>query len=87
MHLCEQVSVGPGTPRLTVAASALCATDRLLPSKYPTQGQVAEAANTVVPTSTDRIARFGLELVEAYVDENRADDLGIDLDEERTTLR
>jgi len=86
MKLGDQVPVGTGTPRCTVAASALYAADRLLPSKHLTQGQVAEASSTVVPTSKNRIAKYSRELVNAYKDEHGTDDPGVGLNEERDTL-
>jgi transcription initiation factor TFIIB len=87
MTLGDDVPVGPGTPRLTVAASALYAADRLLSRKHLTQGQVAEAASTVVPTSRSRIARYSRELVDAYEAKHGTDDPGVGLEDERDTLR
>ncbi|WP_248895413.1 transcription initiation factor IIB [Haloplanus halobius] len=87
MQLGDQVPVGPGTPRRTVAASALYAADRLLSRKHLTQGQVAAAASTIVPTSRNRIARYSRELVDAYKAEHGTDDPGVGLGDERDTLR
>ncbi|NHX37518.1 MULTISPECIES: transcription initiation factor IIB [Halolamina] len=87
MKLGDQVPVGPGTPRCTVAASALYAADRLLSRKHLTQEQVAAAASTIVPTSRNRIARYSRELVDAYEVEHGTDDPGVGLEEERDTLR
>ncbi|WP_458190552.1 hypothetical protein [Haladaptatus sp. NG-WS-4] len=66
MHLGDQVPVGPGTSRLTIVAAALYAADRLTPKKHLTQGQVAAATSTVVPTSTSRISQYNCKLVDAY---------------------
>jgi transcription initiation factor TFIIB len=87
MQLGDQVPVGPGTPRCTVAASALYAADRLLSRKHLTQEQVAAAASTIVPTSRNRIARYSRELVDAYKDKHGTDDPGVGLEDERDTLR
>lgn len=87
MKLGDQVPVGPGTPRCTVAASALYAANRLLSRKHLTQGQVAEAASTVVPMSRNRIVRYSRELVDAYTDKHGTDDPDIGLETERDTLR
>jgi transcription initiation factor TFIIB len=87
MQLGDQVPVGPGTPRCTVAASALYAADRLLSRKHLTQAQVVAAASTIVPTSRNRIARYSRELVDAYEAEHGTDDSGVGLEEERDTLR
>ena len=46
MQLGDQVPVGPGTSRLTIAAAALYGADRLTPQKHLTQGQVAAATST-----------------------------------------
>ena len=83
----DRVPVGPGTPRCTVAASALYAADRLLSRKHLTQEQVAVAASTIVPTSRNRIARYSRELVDAYEAEHGTNDPGVGLEEERDTLR
>jgi len=89
-HLLEvgdQVPVGPGTSRLTVAAAAVYAADRLLPDKHLTQQAVADAASTVVPTSRNRISRYNCDLVDAYRDRHGTDDPGVGLDAARDTLR
>jgi transcription initiation factor TFIIB len=85
MQLGDQVPVGPGMARLTVASSALYAADRLLSRKYLTQGQVAEVASTVVPTSQTRIARYRRELVDAYAAEHGTEDPGVGLENETVT--
>jgi len=66
LALGDDVPVGPGTPRLTVAAAAVYAADRLTSGKSLTQQQVADAASTVVPTTKSKIARYNCELVDAY---------------------
>ena len=85
LQLGDHEPVGPGTPRLTVAAAALYAADRLLPGKELTQAQVAEAASTVVETSTGRIGRYGRELFDAYEAEHGTDDPAVGLGTERDT--
>ena len=85
MYLGDQVPVGPGTSRLTIAAAALYGADRLTPQKHLTQGQVAEATSTVVPTSTSRISRYNCELVEAYEARHGSKDPGVVLEQEPDT--
>lgn len=87
MDIADAEPIGPGTPRLTVAAAAVYAADRLTPGKQLTQQQVAEAASTVVPTSTHRISRYNRELVDAYVAEHGTEDPGVVLGRELATLR
>ena len=87
LQLGDQVPVGSGTPRCTVAAAALYAADRLLPEKHLTQPQVVAAASTIVATSRHRIARYSQELVDAYTDEHGTDDPSVGLEAERDTLR
>jgi len=82
LQLGDQEPVGPGTPRLTVAAAALYAADRLLPGKELTQPQVAEATSTVVETSTGRIGRYGRELYDAYETAHGTDDPAVGLETE-----
>ncbi|MDS0280382.1 transcription initiation factor IIB family protein [Halomicroarcula sp. S1AR25-4] len=86
MKLGDQESVGPGTSRLTIAAAALYGADRLTPQKHLTQGQVAAATSTVVPTSTSRISRYNCELVDAYEARHGTKDAGVILDQEPDTL-
>jgi transcription initiation factor TFIIB len=85
MDLGDQVPVGPGTSRLTIAAAALYGADRLTPQKHLTQGQVAEATSTVVPTSTSRISRYNCELVDAYEARHGTKDPGVVLEQKPET--
>jgi transcription initiation factor TFIIB len=85
LGLADQVPVGPGTSRLSVAAAAVYAADRLLSGKHLTQEQVATAASTILPTSIHRIARYSRELVGAYEAEHGTNDPGVGLEEERAS--
>lgn len=67
MELSDVAPVGPGTPRVTVAASAVYAADRLTDEKWLTRRQVVEAGSTIVVTSTSKLGTYSGELVDAYV--------------------
>ncbi|QIO24414.1 transcription initiation factor IIB family protein [Haloarcula sp. JP-L23] len=86
MYFGDQVPVGPGTSRLTIAAAALYGADRLTPQKRLTQGQVAAAASTVVPTSTHRLSRYNCELVDAYEARHGTKNLDVVLKQEPDIL-
>jgi transcription initiation factor TFIIB len=85
LELGDQVPIGPGTSRCTVAAAALYGADRLLPGKQLTQGQVAEAAATVVPTSKCRVAQYSRKLVDTYTDEHGTEDPAVGLAKARAS--
>ncbi|SFS09884.1 transcription initiation factor TFIIB [Halomicrobium zhouii] len=82
LTLGDDVPVGPGTPRLTVAAAAVYAADRLTSGKSLTQQQVADAASTVVPTTKSKIARYNCKLVDAYVARHGTEDPNVVLERE-----
>jgi len=68
LELADEVPIGPGTSRLTIAAAAVYAADRLTDGKQLTQAQVITAASTIVNTSKSKIATYSRELYDAYVD-------------------
>lgn len=68
LELADEARIAPGTPRLTVAAASVYAADRLTPGKDLTQAQVVDAGNTIVQTSTSRIARYSQELHDTFVE-------------------
>lgn len=68
MRLADEAGIGPGTPRTSVGAGAVYAASRLLGRRLFTQAAVAEAANAIVETSTNRVARYSRELHDAYVE-------------------
>jgi transcription initiation factor TFIIB len=66
LELADEACIGPGTSRVTVAAAAVYAADRLTEGKTVTQAEVAAAASSVVPTSTGVIAGYSREVYDAY---------------------
>jgi transcription initiation factor TFIIB len=66
LELADEEPVGPGTSRVTMAASAVYAADRLTPGKYLIQEQVVAAGKTVLDTSKSKVGRYSRELVEVY---------------------
>ena len=87
LALADEVPVGPGTSRGTVAAAALYAADRLLDDSQLTQPQVVAAAEPVVATSRDRVGRYSRELRDAYEAAHGTDDPGVGLEATRDTQR
>lgn len=77
LELADETKIGPGTSRLTVAAAAVYAADRLTDGKDLTQSRVVEAASTIVATTKGKVGRYSGELVEAYVDRHGTDDPGV----------
>lgn len=71
MEVADDVPVGPGTPRLTVAAAAVYAAAKLLGGNRLTQQQLVAAVTPIVETSTGKLSRYNCELIEAYTE--RAD--------------
>ena len=66
LELGDEACIGPGTPRVTMAAASVYAADRLTEGKAVTQQDVADAASQVVPTSTCVVAGYSREVVDAY---------------------
>ncbi len=66
LGVADEACIGPGTSRVTVAAAAVYAADRLTEGKAVTQQAVADAATTVVPTSKPVIVRYSREVHDAY---------------------
>jgi transcription initiation factor TFIIB len=66
LELADEAGIGPGTPRMVVAAAAVYAADRLTAGKAATQAAVADAASAVVPTSTGVVAGYSREVSDAY---------------------
>lgn len=65
VELAHENKVGPGTPRIKVAASAVYAADRLTEDKWLTQ-DVVDAGSTIVETSVSKLGRYSRELYNAY---------------------
>lgn len=80
LELADEKQIAPGTSRLTVAASAVYAADRVTDEKWVTQQAVVDAGSTIVETSTSKLGPYAQELVDAYVDRQGADDPSVVLD-------
>ncbi|MFD1586257.1 transcription initiation factor IIB family protein [Halorientalis brevis] len=66
MGIADAEPIGPGTTRVTVAASAVYAADRLTDGKALTQAAVVAAGSRVCPTTTTRVSRYSRALHDAY---------------------
>ncbi|MFC6763703.1 transcription initiation factor IIB family protein [Natrinema soli] len=66
MKIADEVPIGAGTPRLTVAAAAVYRADRLLGGENLTMQQVADAVSAIVETSKDKINRYSADLRDEY---------------------
>jgi transcription initiation factor TFIIB len=66
LDVADEACVGPGTARVTMAAAAVYAADRLTEGKTITQQAVADAASTVVATSKSKVSGYSREVVGAY---------------------
>lgn len=58
MDIADDKPIGPGTPRVTMAASAVYAADRLKDGKALTQADVATVGNEMVEASRRKIRRY-----------------------------
>ncbi|MFC4990480.1 transcription initiation factor IIB family protein [Saliphagus infecundisoli] len=72
MEIADEEPIGAGTPRLTVAAAAVYAADRLLGSEWLTMQQVADAISVIVETSKDKINRYSSTLRTEYAEQEEA---------------
>lgn len=86
VELADENGIGPGTPRLTVAASAVYAANRLIGKQWLTQPAVVEAGSTIVEMSTSKIGKYSRELYTAYVERHGTDDPSPVLDNDRFRL-
>ncbi|WP_318568827.1 transcription initiation factor IIB family protein [Salinigranum marinum] len=66
LDVADGACLGPGTARVTMAAAAVYAADRLTEGKTITQQDVADAASTVVATSKSKVSGYSREVVGAY---------------------
>lgn len=80
LELADETGIAPGTSRLTVAASAVYAADRLTDEKWLIQQQVVDAGSSIVETSVSKLGRYSRELHDAYVDRHATDDPSVVLD-------
>ncbi|MFC4989123.1 transcription initiation factor IIB family protein [Saliphagus infecundisoli] len=72
MEVADEEAIGAGTPRLTVAAAAVYAGDRLLGSECLTMQQVADSISVIVETSKDKINRYSSTLRTEYAERDEA---------------
>lgn len=85
MDVGDAEGVGPGTPRMTVAASAVYAALKLLSDtgsarRFVTRQQVVDAVEPVVETSKKKTSRYNCELIDAYEARHGTDDPAAALD-------
>jgi transcription initiation factor TFIIB len=66
LDVADDACIGPGTSRVTMAAAAVYAADRLTEGKAVTQQEAADAASAVVPTSKSKVSVYSREVVDAY---------------------
>ena len=66
LELADEACLGSGTPRVTMAAAAVYAADRLTDGKTVTQAAVAAAASGVVTTSKWTVSTYSCVIVDAY---------------------
>lgn len=74
LEVADDEQIAPGTPRLSAAAAAVYAADRLTDEKWLTRQQVVDAGNTIVETSTGKVGRYARQLSDAYVARHGTDD-------------
>ncbi|MFC4986307.1 transcription initiation factor IIB family protein [Saliphagus infecundisoli] len=87
MEIADEEPIGAGTPRLTVAAAAVYAADRLLGSEWLTMQQVADAISVIVETSKDKINRYSSTLRTEYAKQDEATTPSVLPDRERGAVQ
>ncbi|WP_114579431.1 transcription initiation factor IIB family protein [Saliphagus sp. LR7] len=87
LELADEEPIGAGTPRLTVAAAAVYAADRLLGSEWLTMQQVADAISVIVETSKDKINRYSATLRTEYAEREEAATPSVLPDRERGAVQ
>ncbi|WP_254547206.1 transcription initiation factor IIB family protein [Halomarina pelagica] len=86
LEIADETPVGPGTSRLTMAAAAVYAADRLTDGKTLTQAEVVTAGRTILDTTKSRISRYSQALYDAYVATHGTDDPAAVLERGRVQL-
>lgn len=66
MDIADTEPIGPGTPRVTMAATAVYVADRLTDGKALTQAAVVDAGSRIVETSEHKIGRYSRRVHDAY---------------------
>lgn len=74
MEVADDASIGSGTARLTVAASAVYAATKMVDGARVTQSEVVEAVSPIVETTTGKLSRYNCELIDAYESRHGTDD-------------
>lgn len=87
MEIADEAPIGAGTPRVTVAAAAVYAADRLLGGESLTMQQVADAISAIVETSKDKINRYSRTLRAEYAERDEAATPSIFPDRGRIAVR
>ena len=88
LGLADTEQIGPGTSRVTMAASAVDRATLLLGARPLSRQELVEAASRVVETSDSRLSRYSVELGDALAErDSRAPDRPVQWARERTTGR
>lgn len=74
MELADERSIGPGTPRLTVAASAVYAATKMVEDVQMTRSEIVEPVSAIVETTEGKLSRYNCDLINAYVERHGTDD-------------
>lgn len=74
MEVADEVAIGPGTARLTVAASAVYAATKMVDGARVMQSEVVEVVSPIVETTTGKLSRYNCELIDAYESRHGTDD-------------
>ncbi|SFT09920.1 hypothetical protein [Halostagnicola kamekurae] len=86
LEIADEKPIGTGTSRLTIAAAAVYAADRITDGKALTQAEVAEAGTTILDTTKSRVSRYSRALYDAYVAKHGRDNPAAVLDRGRIQL-
>lgn len=77
LGIADRAKIGPGTPRVTVAAAAVYAADRLTDGKALTYRMVVDAASRTVDTSESKLSQYSQRLHDTYVEQRDGDQLAV----------
>ncbi|MDL5363886.1 transcription initiation factor IIB family protein [Halalkalicoccus sp. NIPERK01] len=86
LEIADEAPIGPGTSRVTMAAAAVYAADRLTEGKALTQAEVVAAGTTILDTTKSRVSRYSQALHDAYVDRHGTNDPAAVLKRSRVQL-
>jgi len=71
LDLADETMIGPGTSRVTMAASAVDRATLLLDERPLSRQELVDRTSEVVPTSDSRISRYSVELEDALDEADR----------------